>query len=134
MTCQEMFDKVAEHLHKQRAQCRELVAGSADIFNCVYCNKEGMACAIGCLIPDGKMHLVQNNSGLCSNTEVRDILGIPSGSREYRFASALQNIHDCSKPDQWPERLLHLSNESNLTPPDFLYTWRKEMKEAAPAS
>lgn len=46
MTAQEVFDKVANHLRKQGRQ-----SISAD-GECVYRSKNGLKCAVGCLIPD----------------------------------------------------------------------------------
>ena len=47
MTPQEIFDTVAEHLAKQGHPALSGYKGS-----CMYRNKNGESCAVGCLIPD----------------------------------------------------------------------------------
>lgn len=89
MTKQELFDKVATHLLKQRRVSRLTNSGS-----CAYRGVEGTSCAIGCLIPDELYEKNMEGSSIrilmMHRPDIQELIG--KGNVE--LASRLQRIHD----------------------------------------
>ncbi len=95
LTDQETYDKVKTHL---LAQMERSVEGGV----CRYRGPNGTACAVGCLIPDGKYF-----PGM-ERESVWDVMqrwpgAIPCDNE--RLLSLLQRVHDVEDPDEWATEL-----------------------------
>ncbi len=135
MTEQEIFDRVATHLLKQGRKATELAAishGGDSMLRCRYRTDDGLRCAVGCLIPDEVYTPAIEGVTVF---EVAEKL-IPTDARAvFLFLSALessgidhndgalmsllqslQELHDASEPEAWPEELAKLAHRRNLSP------------------
>lgn len=95
-TMQETFDFVVNHLIKQGKQARE----ETWCDSCMYLDKDGNKCAVGCLIPDG--HPAQKDINvtlgplILKYTESGDN-PLPKELYAYRYMlKTLQQLHDNS--------------------------------------
>jgi hypothetical protein len=111
VTNQEIFDKVAKHLLAQGAQALSPQTGA-----CKY-RAGGLACAVGCLIPDEEYSLALE--GLTVKELVGKGLLPPSlGGVDIGLLTKLQQVHDSCRPSDWPERLRDLALDLGLVPPE----------------
>lgn len=105
---QEIFDKVSKHLVEQNRQCGVFAVSGIGAIECLYRDKKGLACAIGCLIPDDKYHQDMEGNGVIGKNplvdQVIDELYSPDPGG-YVFLSDLQNIHDHVQPQDWKKEL-----------------------------
>lgn len=106
MTKQEIFDKVACHLLRQNKRSVLIhLGGISEI--CAYRSREGLSCAIGCLIPDESYHpsMEGKNVYLISKTFKE---APPAFDRvNLDFLSVMQEVHDCGRPTEWVARLAY---------------------------
>lgn len=115
MTKQQVFDKVVTHL---LAQGEASTAGRG----CAYRGRNGLMCAVGCLIPD-EMY----------NSEMEGILAgfVIAGSPELQqlfaaevldsdFLGQLQSCHDGAPVTEWPAELRLIAGEHDLILPKEL--------------
>lgn len=100
MNRQEIFNRVCKHLLTQMRQAR-------DDRGCRYITSNGDRCAIGCLIPDNHPGLHSNSSVYILPKMYPDLMKLWDIQRtsDLMFLCKLQEIHDCSDPDDWEERL-----------------------------
>ena len=99
-TNQQTFTLVRNHLLKQGKKALD------DRCNCCYLTN-GLKCAAGCLIPEGKY------DPSFERREVPKVM-IENGFSDWfghnaRLVSLLQYIHDCSPSREWDKRLSDLA-------------------------
>ena len=113
MTKQQIFNKVARHLLRQRKKAE---AGSI----CRYRTDDGLKCAVGVLIPNAKYKPEFEGSmiGISDETEsdeIRKAAGI--SERQIDLARALQNVHDDYEPEHWRQELADVAHNFGLNWP-----------------
>jgi len=116
MNKQEIFTTVKNHLLTQNKQCLD------ETGVCSYRANYGTKCAVGCLIPDDRYSpSIEGNH--IHEESVRDAIpifdyvdcGVEAHLNDMvNFCSDLQDIHDCSLPEEWPERLRTLASKEGL--------------------
>jgi hypothetical protein len=110
MKRQDLFNKAARHLLRQNQQCLDEDDG------CVYRGPDGMKCAIGALFPNAVyekgMEMTSVSQLINDFPKVRKYLG---GVRNAEFLQRLQDVHDDNNPEEWPERLVEVASEFNLS-------------------
>ena len=111
MTKQEVFDEVSEHLIKQGEKSLRFINGKG--FNAYY-GVGGTRCAVGCLIPDYMYNEnLEGKSLLCPN--VHRALGALAEDEDIMCLLAdLQDMHDNSPVNLWPQRLTDIAFENDL--------------------
>jgi hypothetical protein len=115
MTKQQLFDRVKTHLLTQKTRAAERGV-------CQYRTRDGLQCAIGCLIPDdsysqkfeehvigGKKRKKETPTGLKS---LREAAGITD--ELLALAAALQWVHDIDDPRDWPKALEKVRSDFHL--------------------
>lgn len=125
---QEVFNRVARHLLTQGQKAMSGVGNG-----CAYRAKDGLVCAIGCLIPDNlyrpsiesrfASRLIRLVPGYTLHWE-RDIQShlLSLLGAEYdlnaaaNFLTGLQTIHDCEPVEKWPRWLREFAHAKNLSP------------------
>lgn len=122
MNKQEVFNKVAKHLLDQNEKAYDYSTRK-----CTYRQKpNGLACAVGCLIPEAKYSRLMDFTGapIRSNGRVRDVLreeGIDVDSPEgLNLLCSLQSVHDFHFPDKWRTELRRVAATFDLDVPEFL--------------
>lgn len=116
MTPQEVFDKVAGHLLRQRVKSLR-PAG-----HCAYRGADGLMCAAGCLIKD-EHYKPALEGHTTTREEVAAALvasGVPEGEGIFDWGGLLyelQQLHDARKVSYWPKGLALLARRHNLTFP-----------------
>lgn len=135
MNNQEIFNHVKHHLlvvQKVKAEA----TNQNGMKKCVYRSPDGRKCAIGCLIPDnmykpdfeevGSINSVlwiRGNNNIEFIPEhhedytveffkVLDSLGVHK--RAWRLLDALQEVHDCSEIEEWPEEIARVAKHFRL--------------------
>lgn len=108
---QTMFNKVYTHLLTQKAKAKD---GQV----CMYRDRQGRSCAVGCLIPDKNYRPCFEGNRVDHDMGVAEAAGI-HGYQEMNLASALQNIHDNFNVDEWPSALAREANYLGLTVPEL---------------
>ena len=109
-TEQEVFDTISAHLLTQKA--KSMLHPKKPPFEyeaCAYRSREGLMCAIGCLIPLEDYKPEYEKEGWSELLEKYEKLP----RRHANFLSRLQTIHDGCDPSDWPSRLRFVA-ESNL--------------------
>lgn len=105
MTIREVFDKVRDHLLSQNERCTD---GTV----CLYRNKKGQKCAIGCLIMDF-FYRPEFEGKLAGDSNVVDALkksGVKYGAME-PMVRRLQNLHDRHPAEDWASKLVEIEKE-----------------------
>lgn len=97
-SAKEVLDQVSTHLLKQGERAVNAVGG------CIYRTKEGLACAVGCLMTDKEAESTPNEDWgyLVDTGSVTSI--------HHALILELQDIHDHSLPENWAKRL-HIVQE-----------------------
>lgn len=112
MNTQEIFDTVANHLLTQNARAmRDNVGG------CAYRGKDGLTCAVGCLIADEFYDPALEGEGVSADEVVQALnesLGMPIGDREQDLLGHLQRIHDNEQVENWPKELKYIAQRFDL--------------------
>lgn len=108
MTKQEIFDKIADHLLTQNAQCTEPGYNAM----CRY-RLDNMSCAIGCLIPD-ELYSKKLEGKEVTNRIVREVLKKADIVNEGRFLVNFQQMHDYFLPVDWSDELLAIAKTYKL--------------------
>lgn len=116
MNEQEIFNKVAEHLLTQNESA--VVYRASQLKHCVYRTKEGLKCAIGCLIPDEVYTDSIEGQAIGdfrSEPEFWEAIW-PGGWTQEReeFLTELQNIHDDTPTRSWPRGLRDFAKRRKL--------------------
>lgn len=106
MTHQEAYDKIKERAKDTRK------AGSFTEGWCYRAGETGLACFVGCLIPDDAYHAGLEGRG------VGDIRGEVEAltDLDLRFLKEVQNIHDCWPVYEWAPRLYEIAIKFGLNP------------------
>lgn len=132
MTTQEIFDTVVNHLFTQgRPALGEFDNGNGAQNGCVYRNKEGLKCAVGCLINDVHYNPEFENCTLfyfVSNTDEAPVAGsnllrdaiersvtFKLTCEQLSLLDSLQRMHDFSDVANWSDRIKELASKSNLS-------------------
>lgn len=114
---QQVFDKVALHLLKQNARSlAEEALGSAESGDCAYRGKDGLMCAVGCLIPD-ELYYPNMEGSAVSGILAADIRLQELFESEVIcgfFLDELQAIHDTTPVQDWYFYLLELAKTEGL--------------------
>lgn len=103
MNKQEIYTRVRKHLLTQ-------MQTSVDDGGrrCVYRGKDGLQCAIGCLIPD-ETYRPELEGQLAGAEDILAAINVPrtlgNVSDEERLLIFLQRTHDLHPPEEWAERL-----------------------------
>ncbi len=127
MIPQEIFDKVSVHLLTQGKR-----ALGDDGQRCKYRAPDGSKCAVGILIPDDAYDPVMEghpSSALCMVAALP-----PFFTTEGDLLSDLQVLHDCVKPDMWPEYLHRMARHKGLSTTamdEYLKTTKSPAPEVA---
>lgn len=115
MNKQETFTKVANHLLKQWARSVGLRGA------CKYRGKDGLMCAIGCLIPRSKYQPALEGKSVNSSIVRRALMlnpyedkPDPEGYFHNQWLSDLQTIHDSGDIEDWPVQLANFAYRHNL--------------------
>lgn len=118
MNYQRIYEKVARHLLKQKAQS---IANGG----CAYRGENGLKCAIGCLIPD-RLYRPEFDTEQFS---VWDLMQQPELSRLWKtndesqvdasFLTKLQSIHDDHCPGLWVFWLKRFAKDYGLKPVEW---------------
>lgn len=124
MNRQEVFNKVSTHLLSQMRQ-----ALGKNYFY-AYKTKDGLKCAIGCLIPDNLYDpkiegltirdIMEISSQILFSKNILEFKNIletelgPLNNDDLIFLKDLQLIHDFFFPDTWKKKLENLAKSSNL--------------------
>jgi hypothetical protein len=111
-TPREIFDFVKAHLLKQGKPARAILVGDAPVTGCVYRTDDGLACAVGCMVPDDAVSEMKER-GLNDSTAWDDlILGmhweLPEDSKVRELLGELQTLHDDITPRLWSEEFDHV--------------------------
>ena len=111
MTKQEVFTEVTEHLIKQGAMSVRLINGKEQG---AYYGMEGLRCAVGCLIEDHMYNEAIEGKSLCT-PEVKEALGEIADDEDILYLlTDLQEIHDNTPVNLWPQRFTDIANEYGL--------------------
>lgn len=135
LTNQKAFNRVAKHLLTQKKKCRGMFDGAP---TCLYRGEEGLACAIGALIPDKLYHpRFEGKSAYTlfadyaldygdDTSEGKKVEKLHKQLLNY-FANVdigllqrLQEVHDESKPNRWPAKLRRVAKNYALKLPPEL--------------
>lgn len=93
-TAQSILDQVTEHLFKQGVAAIDPEGG-----NCAYRTKDGLMCAVGCLLDDDAYEQRFEGHGLAGLFNEFDEEELPSLFRDhYDLLSQLQTVHDHEMP------------------------------------
>lgn len=118
MEAQEIFDKVYEHL---RSQNKKAVNSSSNTgFYCKYRSKDGLKCAVGCLIDDEDYDSMME--GIPASQLLTEFAWKPSINRiasNPALLEELQRVHDGSAPSLWPRRLAQVAKRHHLKVPEL---------------
>lgn len=105
-----MFNRVAVHLLTQRK--RSMKRGpNKGVPQCLYRTKDGLKCAIGCLIPDSKYDKEFEGKSIHARA-VRHAAGITDDN--VWLAGQLQAVHDNRLPADWWRDLNALAQQFRL--------------------
>lgn len=122
---QQIFEIVSKHLLTQNQRSTGALRNSP-FEGCAYRGRNGLKCAVGCLIPDELYNpnieditidgLLENDD----NTNLKELFY----AVEYRFLTELQTIHDRVDPNKWECSLRKLVTQQGeyygITLPEFL--------------
>ena len=124
LTRQEIFDKVYNHLLDQGCKSESTVQGQTI---CRYRDEGGLACAVGCLIPDKHYRPLIEGCGVHEHIEyiqrpLIDVLrlsGIDTDDNDVlKLISSLQTTHDSGDVDDWPNTLENTALIHEFTIPE----------------
>lgn len=111
MNKQKVFNQVVIHLITQN----ERAFGPRG--NCVYRGKDGLRCAIGCLIPDDKYNEDMEGTPLSKKQSVQDAISLKMSSLHLQLLVSLQFIHDHTTPHHWETELKAIAKQNKLSFP-----------------
>ncbi len=117
MNTQELFDKVAAHLLKQRKKSKaKIETDEGTVMSCAYRGKGGLMCAVGCLIDD--QYYLPELEGLTSYmTPVHNAVELSVGeidAEQKSLLNDLQSLHDEHHPNAWRRELKLLAEAFGL--------------------
>jgi len=116
-TKQSIFNRVAKHLLAQNKQAKKHIDHA---LLCAYRTEDGLACAVGCLIPKRDYSPQMECGGVNSLIWEQQKRGykIPKYFSKYKqFLIDLQLIHDGEEPKNWRQCLEDFAITNNLTMP-----------------
>lgn len=103
MTNQEAFDKMVAHLRKQGQKAQENGA-------CRYRTKNGLMCAVGCLLTDEEYRPGMEGKGV---EHMQHLYGVfPKLS--VGLLAEMQDTHDAYAPSHWEERFASTATRYGL--------------------
>ncbi len=105
-TAQQVFDRVATHLLTQQK-----MSGKVD--HCYY-RKDGLSCAVGCLIPDEVYAAKMEGLGIAGLRQNYQWFGDVGLSPHEGLLRALQIIHDDVPVTGWLNHLQYLARSQGL--------------------
>lgn len=111
MTNQEIFDKSVSHLLKQGAKSKSGIM-------CKYRASDGRMCAVGVLIKD-EFYDPQIESETVRNELVRNafkLSGVSVRGMASTLLGDLQELHDETEVEDWPNESLRLAKSYGLNP------------------
>lgn len=111
-TAQQIFDKVALHLLKQKKKAT-YYSKITERDVCSYRAEGGLKCAAGCLIADSEYN-AQTMEGKPWAAMVGDVGPVPN--HFMTLIQHLQNIHDNSDPEEWQKELVQFAIRNGLSP------------------
>lgn len=111
MTNQEVFYKVVMHLRQQGKQSLRDIQHEFES-NCAYRGKDGLKCAIGCLIKDSEYYPSMEGKGI--DNLLREFSSLRRYKSSFNLLAQLQCIHDSYLPIFWELRLKNVARELNL--------------------
>lgn len=103
MTNQEAFDKMVAHLRKQGKPAHE--DGS-----CRYRTKDGLMCAVGCLITDAEYKRGMEGMGVENMMAAYEVLQ----DLDPPLLAEMQDTHDVYDPTVWEERFADTATRYGL--------------------
>ncbi len=107
-TAQEVFNQAAKHLLQQNKK-----SGRANIA-CAYRGEDGAKCAAGCFISDEEY--VKKNFSLYEDRSWQGLVLKKKVPYDHQMLiGKLQQVHDHSQPNEWPEYLQALAEKFKLT-------------------
>lgn len=121
---QYVFNRVVNHLLTQKQKSNRLIDGESV---CAYRGKDGLRCAIGCLIPNRDYRESMDNSPSIGftffssnpyNNSISQFLykkGYLTSHDDGIFLVGLQNIHDRTRPSLWKRELRKFAECNNLS-------------------
>ena len=110
MDKQEIFDKVCDHLMTQMEKSKL----APDL--CAYRGKDGLSCAVGCLIPD-EVYSEEIEECSVNDPIFEPTLKAIGVEKDVKLLHSLQVIHDSYIPTMWRKLLKNLAEDKNLTQP-----------------
>jgi hypothetical protein len=112
-TKQEVFTRVATHL------LRQMQRSIGRDGSCQYRARDGLRCAIGCLIDDDcySPDLEGQSVDVPDVLAALDASGVKRGS--ITLLSELQGVHDDFEPAEWRDRLEAVARKHHLTMPEL---------------
>jgi len=113
MELQELFDRVVKHLLTQNKR-----ANDDGYSGCKYRTKDGLSCAVGCLIADGHYNTELENHGVLFPevmAAVEASIGCTLSTKQLVVLNGLQRIHDLYTVVEWPRELKRIATEFGLT-------------------
>jgi hypothetical protein len=115
MDRQKIYDTVKAHLLAQGCKSVELGAFAS----CLYRGPKDTKCAIGVLIPDALYSPQMENKTVDALLRrfpaIEAHLKVESDA-DVNFLIGIQDVHDASSPDRWPEVLELLAEREGLAP------------------
>lgn len=105
LSAQECLDKIVTHLRSQGEQ--SLLQGS-----CAYRGKDGLMCAVGCLIPDSEYKYAMEG---CIVAQLEMFEAWDTNTKI--LLRELQRVHDFFTPDSWEERFEQIAGRRDLVVP-----------------
>lgn len=110
LTKQEILDKVSKHLLTQMKKSMDDIVVKTSWFvpnGCTYRNKDGLSCAIGCLISDDVYDPSYENYTITSLLYhyLPEMKKCGLNKRHLKLLNDLQYVHDNSEPITWRKKL-----------------------------
>ena len=117
---QEIFTTVVKHLRNQGRKAQQTDVDPDMPGPCLYKTKDGLKCAVGCLIPDHLYHPEMEGRSVRDMVRkfstVRELLGIqfihPDGDGlegNISLLERLQDLHDSISPLNWEREFVSIS-------------------------
>lgn len=122
MTLQDIFTKVVAHLLTQGERSFGFLPNGGST-GCLYRGKDNTKCAVGCLIPDElyRSHLENtavNSPEMVKVLQIAGVLNLDGYSKQLDLLVTLQDIHDSTSPEEWPDALARCGRGFDLTMPE----------------
>ena len=103
MNKKEIFSKVSRHLLEQKKKSK---AGK----RCAYRSRDGLKCAIGCLIPDEIYSPNIESYSVCHHRVMNLLKKVGISEYQIEFLIKLQTVHDDHPARSWKKQLANIAN------------------------